>query len=160
MRKPIKDKNITTMTRAEFYALPCRRFTEDIGKFDSLVILPARACNDDFEDENEFTEVVVDRMESGKNTHLHDSGLRLMDFVAVNEDNPICRLSGCSDVLHIEGTIEGNSPVEHIYHKRLWTIDCLPESGLLRLFANFAKLKVGQALSNFEVCSLEEEKTK
>ena len=34
---------------------------------------------------------------------MHDSGFRTMDFVAYSKNEPICLLSGCSDVIHIDG---------------------------------------------------------
>jgi len=111
-------KSIDNYTQKEFKALGLRGWNEDIGVFDSLVILPTR--------------------------RKHDSGYRMMDFVAVKNNKPICRLSGCSDVVHIGGLIgEGlNSN---------WSIDCLSKSGLLRLFNGSKKIRVGAALSSFEV---------
>jgi hypothetical protein len=68
--------DITKMTRKQFEALPHRKWDENII-FDSLIILPRRS--------------------------LHDSGFRNLDFVAVKESEPICLLSGCSDVIHVDG---------------------------------------------------------
>ena len=64
-------------TKKELESLPAREWNEDIGEFDSLIILPTK--------------------------HLHDSGFWCMDFVAVKGSEPFCRLSGCSDVIHIDG---------------------------------------------------------
>ena len=92
------------------------------GDFDSLVILPLRT--------------------------KHDSGYRCLDFVAVRNGKPVCKLSGCSDVIHIGGigsSYLGKSDLVD------WSIDCLPKSGLLRLFAGDAILKDGGALSSFQV---------
>jgi hypothetical protein len=81
----------------------------------------------------------------GGSKDLHDSGFRVMRFVALDKfANPICIISGSSDVIHIGGiftqdTIAGK-----------WSIDCLRKSGLLRIFSN-RKLKLGDALSSFEV---------
>ena len=113
--------NVSEMTRKGFEELPLREWNEEVI-FDSLIILP------------------------GKARDLHDSGYRCMDFVAVLNKKPICRLSSCSDVIHIDG-IGG-------VRRRLpftgWSIDCLPKSGLLRLFTQ-AKISCGPSLSSFEV---------
>ena len=123
-------KNLGEWTRKDFDALPSRQWGEDIGEFTSLVILPTK--------------------------HIHDSGYRAMDFVAVSQDQkPICRLSGCSDVIHIDGigglgnwSAEGGIP--RTIRPKGWTIDCLRKSGLLRIFAD-KKLTAGPALSSFEI---------
>jgi hypothetical protein len=126
--------NINEMTQKQFRYLPERAsFKEDIGEFDSLVILPTK--------------------------YKHDSGYRCMDFVAVRKQEPICLLAGGSDVLHIDG-ISGLG--RDVYFKpnikidpKSWSVDCLPKSGLLRLFAGNRKLAVGCALSSFEVYALD-----
>ena len=125
--------DVNDMTRKDFDALPSRGWNEDIGEFDSLVILPGRV------------------------KEMHDSGFRCMDFVAVRKTVPICRLSGCSDVVHINGiggygknwfSRVGGIPktIEPIS----WSIDCLAKSGLLRLFCRH-NLEAGEALSSFEL---------
>jgi hypothetical protein len=115
------------MKKKDFQELRVRdRFDEDIGEFDSLVILPTRK--------------------------KHDSGWMCMDFVACKDSEPICRLSGCSDVLNIDG-IGGYGPYYGSINKSVvpkgWSIDCLP-CGYLRLWSNHT-LKVGVAVSNFEL---------
>ena len=111
--KPYED-----WTRAEFEALPVRKWNEDIGLVQSIIILPTE--------------------------NMHDSGYRCMDFVAIQESEPTYRLSGCSDVLHIGGII--NEKIQH------FSIDCLPVSGLLRLFSARRKLLViGDSLSDFDI---------
>lgn len=124
-------KNINLMTRKEFEVLPSRKWDEDIGLFDTLVILPSR--------------------------RLHDSGYRCIDFVAVRGDKAICRLSSCSDVIHIEGIggygfdwLKRYGTVPEAVPPIGWSIDCLKVSGLLRLFA-YHKLRAGSALSSFEI---------
>ena len=119
--------NIFNMTKEDFNKVPERGgWSRDIGKFDSLVIIPQ--------------------------DYPHDSGWMCMDFVAVSkEGEPICKLSGCSDVLNLDG-IGGygrdDAMFNHIKPKG-WCIDCLP-CGYLRLFSN-SVLTVGPALSNFAV---------
>lgn len=108
-------KDYRKWTRKEFEALPLREW-EDVIECDSIVILPQKT--------------------------MHDSGYRNMDFVAIQGDTPVCRCSGCSDVLMLSG----------ICHKNLsrWSIDCLPVSGLLQVFC-CKKLILGAPTSTFEV---------
>lgn len=126
-------KDIMDMTVKDFKNLPGRKWYEDIGKFDSLVILPTRK--------------------------MHDSGFMCMDFVAVRKNEPICRLSGCSDVLHIDGIggfgeWELDKGIPSMIPPKGWSIDCLP-CGLLRLFClgRDGNMEVGVAVSSFEVYS-------
>lgn len=71
--------NIFEMTKEDFDKVPERGgWSRDIGEFRSLVIIPQ--------------------------DYAHDSGWMCMDFVAVDkEGEPICKLSGCSDVLDLDG---------------------------------------------------------
>jgi hypothetical protein len=132
-----KIKSVEYWTRKEFEALPERKWDEEIGEFNSLIILPKR--------------------------RLHDSGYRMMDFIAVVGNIPKCRLSGCSDVIHFDGIgglgykwidkeiNDGMVPAKD------WCIDCLRTSGLLRIFsAN--KMICGPSLSSFELYSLKDKK--
>jgi len=130
-------KNIKEMTVREFKKLPGREHFDTPIECNALVILPSR--------------------------HKHDSGWRMMDFVAVKDEIPICRCSGCSDILDIDGIggygIDGMSvgifsELQQI-KRSAWKIDCLPKSGLLRIFCNY-KLKLGLALSDFEVFATHE----
>lgn len=124
------EKSVEYWTRKEFESLPCREWNQDIGEFNSLVILPTK--------------------------DIHDSGFRQMDFVAVKGTTPICRLSGCSDVIHIDGIggygyrwIERTTDRMKVDAKG-WCIDCLKTSGLLRIFSD-GHLKAGEALSSFDL---------
>lgn len=128
-------KHYTKWTRKEFEALPRpKSFTnEEIGEVDSLVILPCR--------------------------HYHDSGYRCMQFVTIQKEKPTYIISGCSDVIHLGG-ISGLYTMDiETYTKRRqegkipivdWSIDCLPTSGLLRIFCS-KKMIVGANLSSFEI---------
>lgn len=130
--------DIHKMKRKDFEALPNRRWDEDIGEFDTLIVLPLRS--------------------------RHDSGYRCMDFVAVIKDKPICRLSGCSDVIQIDG-VGGLGSNWATRYGRVpksvpptgWSIDCLPVSGLLRMFCQ-GKIRVGVGLSSFEIYQVPREK--
>jgi hypothetical protein len=118
-------KDIMEWTRKEFEALPKREHFDTPIECDSFLIMPTR--------------------------RKHGSGWRAMDFVAVNGGVPVCRCSGYSDVLHIDG-ISGYG----IHHQMKtvkpagWRMDCLPKSGLLRIFCNY-KIQVGFAVSDFEI---------
>ena len=128
------EKTLGQYTRKELELIPAREWNEDIGEFNSLIILPLR--------------------------RIHDSGFRCMDFIACDGERPIARLSGCSDVIHIEG-ISGAGKDWFDKYKQLpnniprrdWSIDCLKKSGLLRIFCS-SKLTCGPALSSFEIFSV------
>ena len=128
-------KTINEMTQAEFRALPYRSEGQVTGH--SLIILPSR--------------------------RLHDSGYRLLDFVLVSrKDKALCRVSGCSDVLHIDGIggigkdwLKRYGTCPNLVPPTGWSIDCLAKSGLLRLFPSQDRYKGitvdAMALSSFEV---------
>jgi hypothetical protein len=129
-------KGVHEMTKKELLAIPMRKTWNEEIRCRSLVIIP------------------------GNIKDMHDSGYRLLDFVAVDEHGfPICRLSGCSDVVHIEG-IGGlgyrwqrrYKGVLTLTKPKEWSIDCLPKSGLLRLFTR-GDIICGDALSSFEIYS-------
>lgn len=119
--------NVTNMKKRDFDNVPLRNYDDPVEPFYSMVIIP---------------------------THKrHDSGFEIMDFVFCNkQQEPVCRLSGCSDVIHIDGiggygdwrdTIPKSRPIE------AWSIDCLP-CGYLRLFCQ-GTITCGHAISDFEV---------
>ena len=150
-------KIIQDMTIEEFKKVPTRKWNEDIGEFDSLIIMPVGV--------NTFSVIKwkmkkaiskIFRLEESPIYQvggIHDSGYRMMDFIAVKKGYPICKLSGCSDVLHING-ISGCGNFTGSFPEKIkpinWSIDCLLNSGLLRLFCN-RKLTCGGALSSFEI---------
>jgi hypothetical protein len=69
----------------------------------------------------------------------HDSGYRNMSFVACDKENqPICLFGGISDVLWARNA-------------KYFSIDCLPKSGLLRVFANGHTFTIHSDLSTCEV---------
>ena len=126
--------NIRRMAREDFEALPHRGWDETI-ECHSLVILPMK--------------------------DIHISGYRCMDFVAVVEGEAKCRLSGCSDTIHIDGIggfgkdwIERCSGIPEAVPPAGWTIDCLPKSGLLRIRPASGRMTCGPALSSFEIFSV------
>jgi hypothetical protein len=97
---------------------------------------------------------------------MHGSGYRLMDFVAIKDGKPLCKLSGCSDVIHIDG-IGGSgyrydrlNPTQRYFDltkQKAWSIDCLAKSGLLRMWASYNDLICGPSLSSFEIWAVREE---
>lgn len=132
MTKEHKTKSYHYWTKKELQALPLREWGEDIGEFDSLIILPTE--------------------------HLHDSGFWCMDFVAVKGAEPFCRLSGRSDVIHIDGIGgygERTQNVPTIIPPKGWSIDCIKKSKLLRIFSD-GKLKAGSALSSFDLYAVKQ----
>lgn len=116
----------------QFRFVPWRKhFSSNEGLFTSLVIIPTK--------------------------HIHDSGFICMDFVGIRDEKPVCRLSGCSDVIHVDGiggygyrwASRGKGvPLEIPISG--WSIDCLPRSRYMRMFCNNYIL-VGEALSSFEI---------
>lgn len=123
-------KDCNNMTRKEFEALPLRKNWQEEILCDHLIILPTR--------------------------RMHDSNFRCMDFVAVSEHKMV-RLSGCSDVMHIDGIggfgynwLEKYNKCPDSVHPIGWSIDCLKTSGLLRIFASSYQIKCGASLSSFE----------
>lgn len=123
--------SVFDMTKEDFEKVPGRGgWSRDIGEFNALVIIPQ--------------------------DYAHDSGWMCMDFVAVGKDGePICRLSGCSDVLNLDGI--GGYGKRRAHELELlnriepkgWSIDCLP-CGYLRLFSR-STMTAGPALSSFEI---------
>jgi hypothetical protein len=83
-----------------------------------------------------------------------------MDFAAVTKDGPFCLLSGCSDVVHLDG-IGGygrrdtsRTSLPDCIPPSGWSMDCLPKSGLLRLWPSSGEMLIGMALSSFEVYAM------
>ncbi len=121
--------NVFEMKKEDFENVPERGgFQRDVGEFHSLVIIPQ--------------------------DYAHDSGWMCMDFVAVDKKGePICELSGCSDVLNLDG-IGGYGDLRpgmlpHFIEPKGWIVDCLP-CGYLRLFSR-STMTAGAALSSFEI---------
>jgi hypothetical protein len=158
--------DISQMTVEEFRRLPSRKsWNEDIGPIDSLIILPADVSYLKvwlywiWNFLSKF--IALEPMEVYDIDGLHDSGYRCMDVVAVRDDTPICRLSGCSDVIHLGGIggygenwVKKYGKVPDGIPPVAWSLDCLPKSGLLRLFTG-GDITVGPALSSFSVYSKE-----
>lgn len=117
-----------TMRKKDFKKIPLRTKETNLSDIYSLVII--------------------------KTKRMHDSGYLCMDFVALDsKGKPICRISGMSDVLHING-IGGYGDFKNGVPEAIkpisWKTDCLP-CGYLRLFTG-KRLKVSRyAISDFRV---------
>lgn len=123
---------VFNMKKKDFEVVPRYKGMDGSGlEFESLVIIPTK--------------------------EKHDSGWMCMDFVAVGFDGePICRMSGWSDVLELDGVgglgkdwLKRYKIVPELTPPKSWKIDCLP-CGYLRLLAR-GKLTVGHMVSSFEV---------
>jgi hypothetical protein len=123
-------KTADDMTRDELEQIP-RRTSYDEVICRQLIIIP---------DEKE----------------LHDSGYRMLDFVAVDDKGQaIARLAGGSDALHLD-RISGRGRDGASSSPSAWTFDCLPESGCLRLFRlGGGKIACGPSLSSFEIWAVD-----
>lgn len=152
----------TDMTKEQFEKLPRREWDEDIGTFDSLVILPAKIDRRQAIWYN-IRKYIADRLNIGQPYlyevgGVHDSGYRCMDFVAIKDGKAYKRLSGCSDVIHFNGIggygkdwLKKHGDVPRTLPVIDWSIDCLLESGLLHIFVGRGKLSCGAALSSFDL---------
>lgn len=88
---------------------------------------------------------------------LHDSGYGNMKFILMSNGEIVGVVGGYSDVVHING-IGGyglnykETMVTNMVRRVGWSIDCLPTSGCLRLFADRGvKCKCADyVLSDFE----------
>lgn len=158
------ESDVNTMSREDFYRLPVRNWNEETFDLNSLVIIPDKITP--YSVAWYYVKVVIARVLGHEKPELwtigglHDSGFRCMSFVAVKDGKPICRISGCSDVVHLDG-IGGYG---YNWHRRFggvptsiqpsaWSIDCLRGSGFLRIFSlnDNRKLIAGTALSSFEL---------
>jgi len=157
--------NITDMSYEDFLKLPHRKWDEEI-ECNSIVIIPLKINLLEMIWYN-IRNILANYISIFKNPEIyeingmHDSGYRTMDFAAIKNEQPICLLSGRSDVIHIDG-IGGFG--YHWYEKcgkppntiRVsgWNIDCLPRSGLLRLWPSSSKVICAPALSSFEIYAI------
>ena len=129
-----KVKKLNDMTQGDFRKLKLFGWGTFKGKFDSLVIIPLNT--------------------------IHDSGYRCMEFVPVSGGTPLGRVSGSSDVIHLDGIggygahwLKRFQKVPDSVYPKAWAMDCLPKSGYLRLFAmsNGHHLEAGPGISSFEI---------
>ena len=161
----MKDIDINNTERSEFDKLPHRKWNEDI-EFSSMIVLPAK-----FDYLGVFKYKIkmflsklfnLPSPEIWEIGHLHDSGYRRMDFVAIKNGKPLCLLSGASDVIHIEGIsgygmnwLETYGGCPDLTRPVAWNVDCLSVSGLLHFFPSSGKMTCGSALSSFEIYTIQ-----
>lgn len=125
-----KIMNVCNLTKEDFQKVPDRKWDEVIT-CNSFVIIPTG--------------------------ELHDSGFQCMEIVALDDKhNPMCKCSGCSDVVNLDGIGGYGKSLEfynlgHIPLNKLvgWSLDVLP-CGYVRIFCK-GHITIGPALSGLEV---------
>ena len=165
-------KNISDMTERNFRQIPHAPKSSEQIHFQSLVILPAKiepwywVLLKIVKFFSRMFPLFCQNLEDWQIIkRLHDSGYRCMSFITINKDNaPEYQISYCSDVIHVEGIggfgynwLERGQLAMRMMSKSFpegWMIDCLPRSGLLRLFPmNRTMVCDNINLSSFEVWS-------
>jgi hypothetical protein len=124
----MKSKNkVSNMTRKQLEKIPVKQWDATV-KFSSMVLLPT--------------------------SNVHDSGYGIIKVIYVDEeDHPICKTGGCSDVINLNG-IGGLSLRNKEHLKSAWCIDLLPKSGLFRIWDGLSnQLESGLDLSSLEIFS-------
>lgn len=84
---------------------------------------------------------------------LHDSGYRCMRFILEMNHRMVGVIGGWQDVVHVNGTLGVGYDFEEALRTGMtrrvgWMIDCLPESGCIRMWQNEYILKVGDDISS------------
>lgn len=79
----------------------------------------------------------------------HESGYRIMDIVIIKDDKPIGRYADTTDSFQLKNC--GNSPYA-------WHMDCLPNSGLIRVWASCHTSKILSPYSSFVIQSSKQTK--
>ena len=119
---------VCRLTLEELQAIPSLYSNAEIAEFNSLIKL-----------------VITDI----------SSGYRIMSFIPVRQGHPLCQISGYSDVLHLNGIGGYGHRITRDIPQTIppigWSIDCLPISGLMQLFAPGYSLTVNEPLSSFSV---------
>lgn len=129
----MKKQDYTQWTRKQFEALPTPEGYDNkcIGECSALVVLPERS--------------------------RHESGYRNMSFVTIQNGVPTYKISGCSDIIHFGGIggtnlARGQELMGKLKASKIprvaWEIDCLPVSGLLRIYCD-RPIYVGESISSF-----------
>ena len=94
---------------------------------------------ENFAPQKRFTDVIIVPMDD-----IHDSGFRCMKYILVKRGEIVGVVGGGCDVAHING-IGGYGPYGKDFEEALktqrskrvaWSIDCLPKSRCIRLFAD------------------------
>jgi hypothetical protein len=160
--------NTENMTRKQFMQLPRKKWDEEI-RCNTIVIIPYEINRLDVlkymlrKRLNRYMPTLFKEPEIYEISGMHDSGYRLMSYALCHDNEPFC-ITDAGDVLHIDGIggfgykwfdnfghVPANVPVAG------WTMDCLPNSGLLRLWCS-EDIMVGRSLSSQEVFRIKREK--
>jgi hypothetical protein len=127
-----KNKDWTSWKRTNFIEnVPLANWNQNIGTFESLIIIPQR--------------------------RKHYAGFTCMGFVAVKNNIPIWRFGGSSDVVHLGGLTLGlfpNAGLATDCIKEIQSpinIDCLYPSRLLRFHSFSYNFRAGLSLSSMEI---------
>lgn len=91
---------------------------------------------------------------------IHDSGFVCMKFILADGAKLVGVVGGWSDVININGIGGYGKDFRTAITTRMvpcvdWSIDCLPESGCLRLFSH-KKCEISSIGSSFEFVALED----
>ena len=124
-----ENKSLLEYTREEFLAIENH---DPVGPFRDVIIVPT----DD----------------------IHDSGFRCMKFIFVRQGAIVGAVSGCSDVLHLNGIGGYGKHGEFLetlasgMTKRIgWKIDCLPKSNCIRLMCDHNLSADYMAVSDYSI---------
>jgi hypothetical protein len=160
--------NIGEMTHKQFMQLPRKKWDEEL-KCNTLIIIPHEISRFDVlkytfrKQLNKFMPTLFKEPDVYEISGMHDSGYRLMSYVLCKDNEPFC-IAGGGDVLHIDGIggfgyrwFENYGHVPSNVLPAGWTIDCLPQSGLLRLWCN-EDILVGRSLSSQEIYRIKKDK--
>lgn len=160
--------NAGNMTRKQFFKLPLKKWDEEI-RCNTLVIIPHEISRIDALSYmlrkllNRCAPILFKEPEVYEISGMHDSGYRLISYVLCKDEEPFCITPG-GDVLHIDGIggfgykwFENYHCVPATVPVAGWTIDCLPQSGLFRLWCS-EDILVGRSLSSQEIFRIEEDK--
>lgn len=116
--------DVMKMKRKDFDDVPKAWHYE--GTFDSFIVIPTKK--------------------------MHDSGFQIMEFVLCNGAEPIVKMVGCVDSVHLDG-IGGygqfGTPGRRRAFKGCWNFDCLP-CGYIRMWSHY-KMTCGAATSDFSI---------
>jgi len=160
--------NINNMTRKQFMQLPHKKWDKEI-RCDTLIVIPHEIKKSSVLKYtlrkwlSQHMPTLFKEPEVYEISGMHDSGYRLISCVLCMGDEPIC-ITGGGDVLHMDGIggfgynwFENYGHVPHQIPVSGWTMDCLPQSGLFRLWCN-EEILVGRSLSSQEIYKVKKDK--
>lgn len=125
----IRQKDICEVTRQEFLSLPYAKWDEHIVG-DSLVIIPTE--------------------------QEHISRYRCMCYCVVRNRHPYILVGDKTDLVLLENYNCHAQDKQNV--PRTWKMDCLPYSGLIRIWVDGYEIKTGISTSDMEITLLKKEK--